>query len=167
MKLIVLVGTRHAFQYPGIKASNEFRLFLEELCDQHGVRAIGEELSEDALAEKQKTSSVCREIAVSRNIAHHYCDPSLEQRKVLGVLQENPIRIDGWLKGWPPEKIEQEIRASYSIREHYWRDQLEILDLWPALFVCGAEHVVHFRELVEKHGIEVIVATDDWEPQPD
>lgn len=164
MKLIVLVGTSHTFQYPGTAASVELHQFLERLCAEHHIAAICEELNEDALAEKRETSSVCRNISISRNIAHRYCDPNLDQRKALGILQENPIRIDGWLKGWSQKKIEQEVRASHSIRERYWSDQLAILDKWPVLFVCGAEHTKPFRSLLEQRGLSIRIAACDWEP---
>jgi len=164
MKEIVLVGTCHTVQIPGGKGAAEFCAFVETLCAQYGIKAIGEEYSEEALAEKDKTNSVCRDAANTLNVSHRYCDPGRDQRRALGVSQENDIKVTGWLNGWPQEKIEQEISASHSIREHYWRDQLASLDLWPALFICGAEHTQHFRSLLEDTGYSVLVVASDWEP---
>lgn len=164
MQLIVLVGTCHTVQIPENDGAAEFSAFIRTLYNRYGVRAIGEEHNRDALAEKGGTTSVCREIATALDLSHRYCDPTRDQRKALGVLQESNIRIRAWQEEWPPEKIQSEVRASHSIRERWWRDQLVDLNCWPALFICGAEHAPYFRALLEEHGFSVVVAANDWEP---
>ena len=164
---IVLIGTSHSFQRPGSQESANFGTFVEGICSRFCIAAIGEEMNEDALAENGVTQSVCQQITLLCGLAHRYCDPDKDQRIALRILQENDIRANGFLENWWPEKIETEIRSSHAIRERYWLDRMTELDNWPALFVCGAEHVRYFRELAEKQGVEVIVAADDWEPEPD
>ena len=164
MHQIVLIGTEHKFQIPGKDESASFRTFVETICSQYRIAAIGEEMSEDALAEKDVTQSVCQQIAFSRCLAHRHCDPDNSQRTTLHILQENDIRAKGFFRDWKPEKIETEIRSSHAVRERHWLDQLTKIDIWPALFVCGVNHVSYFRDLLEKNAFEVIVAADDWKP---
>lgn len=164
MRQIVLIGTWHHFQLPGGPESASFGMFVEDIFSQHRVAAIAEEMSEDALAENGVTQSVGHQIALARGLAHRYCDPSRNKRVVMYVLQESDIRKTGFLQSWEPGRIESEIRSSHAIRERYWLDRLSELDIWPALFVCGANHVSYFRDLLEKQGFEVTVAADDWEP---
>jgi hypothetical protein len=166
MRQIVLIGTSHSFQRPGSNESASFGTFVENICSQYRIAAIGEEMSEDALAENGVTQSVCQQIALSRGLVHRYCDPDNTQRAALHVLQDNDIRANGFIHGWTPEKIEAEIRSSYAVRERHWLNQLTEMDTWPTLLVCGANHVGYFCDLAEKQGFEVRVVADDWEPNP-
>ena len=119
-------------------------------------------MSEDAL--KDVSQSVCQQIALSSHLVHLYCDPDQRQRAALSVTDEGFPTAMGQMYHWSPEKLANEIRALRAIRERYWLDRMTDLDIWPALFVCGAEHIRYFRDLAEKNGIEVVVAADDWEP---
>lgn len=163
MGKIVLIGTDHNYQKSRSEGSAEFRTYVEKLCDQYGIAAIGEEMSEDAL--KAAPQSVCHQMALSNGLAHRYCDPDQRQRAALNIIDEgHPVALAQMYR-WSQEKVDNEIRTLRAIRERYWLDQMIALDIWPALFVCGAEHVRYFRDLAEENGIEVIVAADDWEPR--
>jgi hypothetical protein len=64
----------------------------------------------------------------------------------------------------PGDRIEQAVRASHATRERYWLDEILSLDVWPLLFVCGANHVHPFRTSLQAEGIDFDVAADDWSP---
>lgn len=168
MRQIVLIGTSHSFQRPGSNESASFGTFVENICSQFRIAAIGEEMSEDAPAKNGVTQSVCHQIALSRSLSHRYCDPNMRQRAEIGAPREEDIRLKAWQEVWPKrgreERIKRELRASHAARERYWLERLIELDTWPALLVCGAEHVRYFCDLAEINGIEVVVAADDWEP---
>jgi hypothetical protein len=87
------------------------------------------------------------------------------QGTLLGIRGETDIRLQGFFDGWKEEQIEAAVRASHQKRETFWLRQLLALDVWPALFVCGANHVRHFAELLEEHGINASIAELDWEPE--
>ncbi len=134
-RCVVIVGTGHSFQIPPAgPVANELRTFLSEICSTHRVRAIAEEMSQEALANWGVTSSLCHEFAIATGVPHRYCDLDEAQRCAAGVRHVNRIKADGFFYDWSPEKIEQESRASHSIREHHWMTELLNLNNWPVLF---------------------------------
>jgi len=45
-------------------------------------------------------------------------------------------------------------------------EQLDELDVWPLLFILGANHYEPFSKLLQDNGVEVIEGYRDWEPEP-
>lgn len=123
-------------------------------------------MNQAALAERGASESIACVVAAELKLEHQLSDPSPEVRKQLGIRTENDIRAHGFLNNWTPEQIETEVRKSHKIREQYWLNQLRILNSWPLLFVCGANHSEPFSALLRSNGLEVIVPFADWEPNP-
>jgi hypothetical protein len=165
IRRVVIVGTSHSYQIPPTSpVANEFRAFLGENCNTHLVRAIAEEMSQEALANWDVTSSLCHELAIATGVLHRYCDLDKAPRSAAGVRHVHDIKADGFINGRSTEKIEQEIRASHSIRERHWLTELLHLNNWPVLFICGAEHVLPFQQLLQENGLSAEVAAHDWAP---
>jgi hypothetical protein len=165
MKSVVLIGTSHKYQLPGNPAEQEFRNLLEQTCKAHEVRAIAEEMSVEALAQKGASQSLCEQIANAKSIAHRYCDPNNEQRQALGIGQEydiSNIKYKAFFNDWDSDRLEQEIRATHAIRERHWLNQLLDLNCWPVLFVCGANHIKSFCNELEANGLHADVVARDW-----
>ena len=132
VRRVVIVGTSHNYQIPPISlAATEFRAFLGGISNTHLVRAIAEEMSREALANWHVTSSLCHELAIAAGVPHRYCDLNEAQRSAAGVRHEHEIKVVGFFSRWSTEKIEQEVRASHSIRERHWMKELLDLDNWP------------------------------------
>jgi hypothetical protein len=161
---LVLIGTSHEYQMRSNAAASEFEALIDEVCTRFQVRAIAEEMSLEALAQKNASVTVCKGVADDRDLCHRYCDVNSEQRAALGVRSENDIKAKGWLAGWDAETIEREIRKSHAIREHYWLAQLREMNCWPMLFVCGANHVAPFQALLKVGGISTHIRAHDWAP---
>lgn len=85
MRTVILIGTSHKYQLPGGPTADEFRAFIERVCAEFHVRAIAEEASLEALAQKHASQSACEKIANDLGISHRYCDPNNEQRTALGI----------------------------------------------------------------------------------
>jgi hypothetical protein len=164
MKTVALFGTSHSYQVPD-SAESEFRAAIEKACLNRKIRSIGEEFCAQELINRNIDVTICEQIANRFGIPHRYCDLNDEEREKLGVRHENLIRSQGWLLGWEQERIEREVRASHSIRERHWLYQILGLNCWPTLFVCGANHVLPFRKLLDANGITVQVIESDWEPR--
>jgi|SRR6516162_4401242 hypothetical protein len=164
MKTAVLVGTSHKYELPDIPSSAKFRRFIERVCSANAIRSIAEEMSIEALQQTQALESTCEIVANSRGIPHKYCDPNNDKRSRLGIRGETDIRLQGFHQDWDEDSIEAAVRVSHQIREAYWLRQILALDVWPALFVCGANHVGHFADLLKEHGINTEIAASDWEP---
>lgn len=158
---MILVGTSHTYQYPGNEVDAQFREMILRVCERHGIQAIAEELSEEALAEKHVTSSICMELADFLSIGHRFVDPNRDQRRAMGVLQESDIRMAHFLSE-DEEAIRNDIRASHAARENFWLRELLQLNLWPTLLVCGADHIESFSRTLREEQFAVEVAERDW-----
>lgn len=166
MPKIVLIGTSHNYQVdgPNPEIGRQFRHLLRLLCAEYGIKAIAEEMNQAALDERGATESIACVLAAELKLGHQFSDPSPILRKELAVRSENEIKTDGFLYNWADEHIDAEVRKSHDIRERYWLNQLLILNSWPLLFICGANHVEPFLALLRKNDFEVIAPFFDWEP---
>lgn len=158
--MIIVIGTSHAIQTTNL----ELKPFLENLCQEFKVRAVAEEMSKEALAEKACAASIPMQVASALQLPHRLCDPNREDRATLEIRQENEIRRRAWLSQTTLSESEVAVRVaeSHAKRERYWLEQLADLDLWPVLFVCGADHVSSFCQILKQQGISVHVAAEDW-----
>jgi hypothetical protein len=161
-RTVALIGTSHTFQRPGHATESEFRKFIGDACAKLKVRAIAEEMSLEALAQQNASESICEQIAKARGWLHRYCDPNDEQRRALNLRGRTCIELQGFYGGSTRQQIEQALAADHAIRERYWLEQLFQLDSWPALFVCGADHIDSFCSMLKNKGVEVNVVVRDW-----
>lgn len=158
--MVIVVGTSHTIQ----TTEPALHPFLENLCQNFNVRAITEEMSEEALAENNRAASIPMHLANALQIPHQFCDPDRTRRAALDIRQENEIRLEAFLSNSALSEAEIAARVadSHAKRERYWLDQLRDLNIWPVLFVCGADHVASFCHLIKQQGIAVHVAAEDW-----
>jgi hypothetical protein len=161
-RTVALIGTSHTYQRPGHATEGEFRRLINQACASLKVRAIAEEASLEALAQKHASHSICEEIAKTAGLSHRYCDPNNEQRNALNIRGKQDIEWEGFCDNWSPERIQQEVAASHAIRERYWCAELVHLDCWPLLFVCGADHIDSFCAILKNEDFHVDVIVRDW-----
>lgn len=157
---IIVVGTSHTIQI----ADPELKPFLETLCREFNVLAVAEEMNEEALAEKDCTASIPMQIASALQMPHRFCDPNRTEREKLEIRQENQIRTQAWLSNstLSESEIAARVTESHVKRERYWLEQLHSLNVWPILFICGANHVASFCKLLKQQSIAAHVAAEDW-----
>ena len=170
---LYLVGTDHVFQfgagavYGGSTCSHEneqaFFTALNGACTAHRIRAIAEELNDQALAEMGMTTSVPHKLAMSLGLTHIYCDPDREERGGLQIRADNAVIAFGQISGTSQEEIEREILVEWNKRELFWCKRVENLSLWPVLFICGASHIPTFSYLLKMRGLPHEVVFADWE----
>ncbi len=158
--MVIVVGTSHTIQ----TADLDLKLFLERLCREFKVRAVAEEMSEEALAEKSCAASIPMQVASALRVPHRFCDPNRVERAKLEIRQENDIRVEAFLSNstLSESEIAACIAESHAKRERYWLEQLRGLSVWPVLFICGANHVASFCQLLKQQGIVAHVAAEDW-----
>lgn len=173
MQTVYLVGTAHKFQRPvnGPHADGiaQFRIMIQAQCLQHDLAAIAEEMNWHALQKWNVTESVAQQVCALLGLRHQLSDPSPEERYKLGILQDNYIRAEHMIDEWTQEQIEADVLArgrvpSDRIREQFWLRKIQELDLWPLLFICGANHFTAFTALLRAGHIEVVEVRPDWEP---
>ena len=163
-----VIGTSHDYQVlrrdedqPGI---GQFRAIVTATATEGSVRAIAEEMSLEGLALPKADESVCREVARALDIPHRFCDPCAQERKALGIAEDDDIRLRGFFTGRDQRAIDDEVRASYTLREQRWLGHLIELDAWPLLFVCGANHAESFIEQLGADEIDAHLLFRNWSP---
>lgn len=174
MQTVVLVGTDHNFQRPvnGLHAEGiaQFRILIQELCLQYHLAAIAEEMSVYALAEHNVTESVAQQVCALLGLRHQFSEPSSrDERFKLGIRQDNDIRAEHMISDSTQEQIEADVLArgrvpSDRIRERFWLQKIQEFDVWPLLFICGANHFTSFAALLKASSFNVVEAHPDWEP---
>ena len=157
-KIFLLVATKHEYQCPSLKGSEKFRQLVIATCKDQDIKAIGEEMSRDALdllSTKETKESVCKQVAEKLDIQHRYCDPSIEKQISLGI--KNPRKVTDAEYSIDPDiyKRDPYVKFTFRIREGEWLKCLLELDTWPVLFVCGPNHTKSFPELLRDNRIDV------------
>ncbi len=172
-KKLHLLGTDHAYQF-GIgvyghtdctaEAEAAFSRLIKNLCHDRKIKAIGEELNDDALKEKNKTESIPFQVAKQLYLHHRYCEPNHVERSDLLIFDDNQIT----LIGFPNRRAESEIAAdkatAWEKREQFWLDRILELNTWPLLFICGSLHVPTFSGKLMANGIEFQIEHRSWVP---
>ena len=176
---VFLIGTSHAYQFgEGVvfgdtmctpEIATQFRQYLADVHNLHGIRAFAEEMSLDALADMEKTVSLPKLVADELSVRHRYCDPTHQEKAQLGIRQDNYIRAEHMFDGCTQEQIEADVLARGSvpsdrIREQFWLQRIQEFDMWPLLFICGANHFNSFAALLRAGHLDVVEAHRDWEP---
>ena len=107
-------------------------------------------MSADALAGWSVGRTVCKGVADSLSLAHELCDPGKDERLEFGLACNSEDLPE-------PERSRQ-----WNVRERIWLRRLIELNHWPALFVCGPNHIERLERLLTAERIEVVVAAKRW-----
>jgi hypothetical protein len=161
---IYLIGTSHLFQVPGQPGADAFAREVTSAIKLANFTAIGEEMSPEALAQRQATESICKQIADKQSIRHRYCDPDMAMRRCHGIEDEYAICYETKKFGYAREEGQRRIKRARDRREQYWLCRVLALRCWPILFICGAEHVDSFAEKAIRGGRSVQILFPDWAP---
>jgi hypothetical protein len=163
---ILILGTDHRYQRrdPFLSESQheEFASFLTRLARRHGVKLLAEEYSTQALAEQGISETTVERLAKGLGIAHCYCDLDRQTRFNLRIFQERHIRTEALRKDWTEREIVERVAQSHRARERFWLERLLEAQLWPVLFVCGADHARRFASLLRAKRLDVSVIEEHW-----
>ena len=162
---IVVIGISHKYQIPNNPDADAFETLIGSILDSSDFKAIAEEMSREALTQKNASQSICEIVANGRGVVHIYCDPDNAKRLELKIRSENEIRSDGFLQSRPEDEIDQEVQNSHDRREQYWLSQIFGIACTPILAVIGANHVNSFGEKLVTQRIAFEVLDSDWRPQ--
>src|ERR1700733_2733361 len=153
IRKVILIGTSHKYQYlnGGTDAKNveKFKDFVGWICLKYEAKAIAEEMSDDALKEFNVSESTAQKLCREIGLKHQLSEPSLELRAQLGIQGPNDIKLKGFYEDWEEQRIEAEIRKSFEKKERYWFEQICVLNIWPVVFICGANHCDSFTTLLQ------------------
>jgi len=162
---VYIIGTSHPYQIADCDFApadvGAYRNLLQEACSRHNIRAIAEEMSREGL---KGGTSLAEDLCQQLGLRYRACDPDSEEREQLGIWNEGLVRIRALQEGWDNATFNDAIRIEYRKREEYWLQQLQALDVWPVLFICGANHAASFQQLLSESNVETKVLAQDWGP---
>lgn len=173
MATVILLGTEHPTQR-GKNTPEEFREVLHDLVTKHNAAAIAEEI-------ENSDNTVASALAHKLDLEYLIADPDLDERRRLGILDD--IRFElierhgnryPEIKFWPrnpgPDTLPPVVWKEYSavtarehrMREQTWLKRITDFDIWPLLFICGADHFGPFSRLLRGSNITVTESYDHW-----
>ncbi len=169
-RVVYILGTCHAYQRNDDKcepsAIEEFRQYLKFVCQLHGIKAIGEEMSISALEENNRTQSVPAKFAQDfDNLPHKYCDPERNIQELMGISPPHVIKYLANRNKCSKEETQKQEWNENLKREPCWLCQIQDLNIFPLLFICGSDHVESFSKLLSAASFIVHIAHNKWEDE--
>jgi hypothetical protein len=102
------------------------------------VTLIAEEFNEDVIKRNHATSVTAKEVAKQLGIDHRFSDPTVQQRKDLGIGKDLDRREEFWIR---------------SLKDDLNRD---------IIFICGADHLDTFHKKLTANGLEVEILPEQF-----
>jgi len=164
---IVIIGTGHRIQAGHAKYSIEqhqrFRELLEQTYKKYRIKLIAEEMSADVLSDYGVTETIGRQVAISKGIQHNYIDLTAQQRFKFGIDRLSLHQTGLSAKLTEPQFAALE-RFTGELRECIWLTRILAINIWPTLFVCGANHGPRVEHLFNSVGKLAILEVNDYVP---
>ncbi len=156
---IIIVGTAHKLQcgtndYTPEEINN-FKSFIEEKCESHGINLIAEEMSYDGLIHNKVVNTIAYEISFrSKHIKHRYIDLTNSERINLQI-DDSSLSFFSMYRFSPNKEQEKLIKTlrriiSNPVRECCWFARILNTNIWPTLLICGDDHVKNMKVLIQK-----------------
>ncbi|AQU99763.1 hypothetical protein B2D07_02540 [Desulfococcus multivorans] len=150
---IIILGTFHPLQCGSTECTKEqiqdYRQFLEQICINSGIQCIVEEMNDEGLKNHEVENTIAFSTCKHLNIKHQYADLSSEH------LADLCLFIDCFMFREPTNESKSHKRELLHqhllnpIRERYWLANVLALNIWPALLICGSDHVKSMINLIK------------------
>ncbi|MGB8993173.1 MAG: hypothetical protein WCD80_14055 [Desulfobaccales bacterium] len=163
--MIYLIGVDHQLQHNGNNCAESqkrsaFVQYLVNKIKELNISLIAEEFNFEALGKSQGTNSSCKIAAQESGIEHRFCDPTTSERESIRIPSKNKIIMD--LFGKPKKilnhienkQVNDEERMFFTLREKFWIDKIKDKNQENVIFICGKDHIVSFKSLVNKEGFD-------------
>jgi hypothetical protein len=150
--MIYIIGTAHSktqFWSDAIRKGESldtcaaiverFESYLRGATISLKATVIAEENSEYLVESMKGGSSVARKVAEELGVRHVYCDPDREERSAMNI-QNAEDRETIWMR-----RVQPLFPNTASI-----------------IFVCGADHSLTFRSVLERNAIDARIYCQDW-----
>lgn len=170
--MIYIIGVDHKIQSDGIGQANEqqcslFSLYLEEIIKIFNIDIIVEESNEDALNMSMAKNCVARNIADKLKLKHIFCEPTMRERRELGIPKESEIcdMLDLnsiFLSREDIKKLDEKKKDYFPVRENFWFEQIVDFRDKDMLMIIGAEHTNSFPKVLEKYNCDYKILNNNW-----
>ena len=164
---IVIIGTGHRLQAGhseySVDQHKRFRELLERTCKKYKIKLIAEEMSEDILSAFGTTETNGHQVALCKRIQHRYIDLSATERSQF-YIDRCSLNQTGQLAKLSAPQFAALERFTGEFRQCIWLTRILKINIWPALFVCGANHGPRVEHLFNSIGKLAILEVNDYEP---
>ena len=164
---IVIIGTGHRLQAGhseySVDQHKRFRELLEQTCKKYRIKLIAEEMSEDILSAFGTTETNGQQVATYKRVQHRYIDLSAKERSQFGIDRYSLQQTGQSAKLSVPQFAALE-QFTGELRECIWLTRILTINIWPTLFVCGADHGPRVKQLFNSVGKLAILEVNDYEP---
>ncbi len=158
--MLYILGVDHSFQS---YYSNTFHDYIYSIIKDYDIKLLGEEYSTEArdMFHPQEESQL-KQISQQTTVKHLYCDPTEEERELLGIESETQVRerlgfgFRARIVGTKEHKlVKKEMQKQWILREKEWLKRLNNANLQElnTLFVLGNLHTKRFARLVESNNV--------------
>ncbi len=179
--MIYLVGVNnHNIQHDGIGCAdlflrNKFSAFLKNEIVEHDIVLLAEEFNEEALYKISKgniatVQNVVKDLrAENFKIEHRFCEPSIDERELRGILspaeilsKKLNIKIERKLNENEQKIFDEEKMKSFFARESIWFEKISNYLDRNVIFVCGVDHIRSFEILLTDKRYKPIILIENW-----
>lgn len=163
---IVIIGTGHRLQagHPeySVDQHKRYRELLERTCKKYRIKLIAEEMSADVLSDYGTTETNGQQVATRKGIQHSFIDLTGKERSQFGIDRLSLHQTGQSAKLSAPQFAALE-RFTGELRECLWLTRVLTINIWPTLFVCGANHGPRVEHLFNSVGKLAILEVNDYE----
>lgn len=167
---VYLVGTKHDFHIPTATAAKQdiaaFCHELRRLAYEHKARAIAEEAPPDYVALIKLTETLPERVAQELDLRYVQLDLTEAERDELGIFDSTKAGMIASLEGKTEAWVSEQRARCLHVREAEWIKRLIGADVFPAIVICGANHIGTFSGKLDASGVGVTVSHANWSPSP-
>jgi len=167
--MIYLFGIWHEYQCYGENNDDKADLLKEAVkkaIEKKGVTLLAEEFNEDSFKDPDNSQTVLQFLErEDDDLKHIFCEMSAEKRAKEGILSRPQIRHQMFMHDEEPDEdvVREKERSYYPAREAHWLSVLKDYTDQNVLFVCGADHISSFGELLDENDIESEVLEEEFD----
>jgi hypothetical protein len=143
-----------------------FRDEMVRVCKQESIKRIAEEMSAEGLARHNATATVGTLVAADLGICHQNIDLTNAEKVALSI-DDTPVlaTVERFHAGDGGSGFREAMDdLADAVRERIWIARLLAKAHWPALFICGSDHVQSVRRIFRSVGLDSKVVHRDFGP---
>ena len=184
--LVYVFGTDHRLQKGDLNAVSDelvqsFKERIQSVCSNLQIKIVFEEWFSDGFWKFEVGTSIIQRVFENSEPAVCHIDLNEAERILITCfvrcinerhdplsMEFNPKNDDNICPN-PPGNRDNECvcaKLAHEIRERVWVARIRETKTWPALFVCGADHVESIHSLLNTFGVKSEIIEFDYGKLP-
>ncbi len=166
---VIIIGTEHRLQAGHDDYTpSQLKVFanlIETARKKYRAKFIAEEMSGDVLADLGVTATVAETLSKRKGLGHQYVDLSLRERVAFKVDRLGLHQV-GQTAGLSAAQFAALEKIVGELRECVWLVRVMAINIWPVLFICGANHAPRVQYLFNTVGKLAVIEVNDFQVKP-